>query len=65
MKMSPKRYADGGIEHYCLMSDGPTTCGICGARTSFEEVSEAEALQYHQCLNAACGYEFFVVDEEF
>ena len=63
MKMSPKRLADDGIEHYCLMSDGPTTCGISGTRTSFEEVSEA--LQYHQCLNAACGNEFFVVDLEF
>ena len=61
--MSPKRYTDDGVEHYYLISDQPTTCGICGARTLFEEIGEA--LQTHQCLNAACGYEFLAVDEDF
>ena len=63
MKLSSKQHASGGGELYYLMGGQPTTCGICGARTSFEEVGEA--LQSHQCLNTDCGYAFLVVDEEF
>jgi len=58
-----KQYIEDGAEVYYLMGDQPTTCGICGARTSFEELGET--LQSHQCLNTICGYEFFVVNGEF
>ena len=63
MNKPAKEYDKFGSEIYYLMGDQPTTCGICGARTEFEEIGDT--LQSHQCLNPACGYEFFVVDEEF
>ena len=63
MNMMTKGYDEFGTELCYLMGDQPTPCGICGSRTSFEEVSDV--LQEHQCLNPACGYEFYVADEEF
>lgn len=41
-----------------ILNEQPTSCGLCGARTDFEEV--AEKLQLHVCLNAACKYKFIV-----
>ena len=63
MNVPTNRDTEVGAENYYLIGDQPTTCGICGARTSFEEIGEA--LQRHQCLNPACGYGFLVIDEEF
>lgn len=62
MSEHQKRYIDNGTEFYYLMGDQPTTCSICGTRTSFEELHGA--LQEHQCLNPSCGYVFFVIDED-
>ena len=44
-----------------VMGDQPTTCGLCGARTSFEV--EDDGTQTHQCLNQACKYQFIAVNE--
>jgi len=42
---------------HCYRLDGqPTTCGLCGARTDFEEINEV--IQLHECLNLDCGYKF-------
>ncbi len=43
-----------------VLGDQPMTCGICGARTSFEE--EKDGRQKHNCLNLACSYQFIAVD---
>lgn len=43
-----------------LLSEQPTTCGMCGTRTSFDE---DDGVQRHLCLNSTCGYEFIAVDE--
>ena len=49
-----------------LLSDQPTACPICAARTDFEvlevglESAESKE-QHHRCLN--CGYEFIADDE--
>ncbi len=37
------------------------TCGICGARTSFEE--KKNGIQKHQCLNLDCDYKFIAVED--
>ena len=42
------------------LSEQPMTCGICGARTSFEE--EKDGRQNHNCLNLVCSYQFIAVD---
>lgn len=44
-----------------VLGDQPTTCGLCGARTSFEV--EDDGTQTHQCLNQACKYQFIAVSE--
>ena len=44
-----------------ILNDQPTTCGKCGARTNFEEISEE--LQKHECLNPSCGYIFASVED--
>lgn len=49
---------DSNLEVY-LISDQPTTCGLCGARTDF--VVEEDGTQVHQCLNKDCKYRFIVV----
>ncbi len=47
-----------------ILTDQPTTCGICGARTDFDDIDEIT--QLHKCLNSACGYIFITeYDEEF
>jgi len=51
---------DGNLECYVL-SDQPTTCGLCGARTDFD--IEEDDTQIHQCLNRECKYQFIVVSE--
>ncbi len=43
-----------------VLSEQPMTCGICGARTSFEE--EEDGRQKYNCLNLACSYQFIAVD---
>ncbi len=53
--------AVGNLECY-IMSDQPTTCGLCGARTDFDV--EKDDTQIHQCLNPECRYQFIVVIEE-
>lgn len=39
-----------------ILNDQPTTCGICGSRADFEEISAY--IQLHECLNIDCGYKF-------
>jgi len=47
-----------------ILNDQPTTCGICGARTDFYDVTDK--VQLHECLNFDCGYQFITeMDEEF
>jgi hypothetical protein len=47
-----------------LITDQPTTCGLCGSRTKFSEyTSFHEYSEIHTCLNSSCGYEFVVVEE--
>jgi len=52
---------DCDISDYYLLGDQPVTCGICGARTSFDE--EEDGKQLHRCMNSECGYRFFAVTE--
>jgi len=42
-----------------ILSDQPTTCGMCGARTDFDV--ESDGTQIHQCLNPGCKYQFIAV----
>lgn len=44
-----------------ILSEQPTTCGMCGARTSFQV--EDDDTQLHQCLNQGCRYKFTAVSE--
>jgi hypothetical protein len=44
-----------------LMGDQPTTCGLCGSRTSFE--IDEKGVQIHLCLNDECEYKFIVVSK--
>jgi hypothetical protein len=47
--------ADLSAELECyILDDQPTTCGICGARTTLPE--EGDGTQIHQCLSRYCGY---------
>lgn len=50
-----------------LISDQPTTCPKCGARTNFflqlSPVSNEE-VQIHKCLSNNCQYEFVVEFED-
>ena len=45
-----------------IINDQPTTCGICGASTGFDEIDDK--IQLHQCLNPDCGYKFAVEEDE-
>lgn len=45
-----------------ILCDPPTTCGLCGTRTDFEEITEI--LQLHVCLNPTCRYKFIVEKDE-
>ena len=49
---------DTNLDVY-LISDQPTTCGLCGSRTDF--VVNDDGTQSHQCLNKDCKYQFIVV----
>ena len=51
---------EASLDCYILNED-PMTCGMCGARTSFEYL-EGDT-QVHQCLSSVCGYRFIVVDD--
>lgn len=47
-----------------ILNDQPTTCGICGSSTDFEDITDTS--QFHECLNPYCGYQFLAeIDEEF
>jgi len=54
------REINDGLECY-ILSDQPTTCGLCGTRTSFEV--KDDDIQVHQCLNQGCKYKFITVSE--
>lgn len=43
-----------------LLCDQPATCGLCGSRTSFDELPEGK--QLHCCLG--CGHEFVAEDDD-
>ena len=51
-----------------LISDQPTTCPKCGARTDFYDDTSPvsnEVVQIHTCLSPTCKFEFVVeFDEE-
>ena len=53
------------IEHenldFYILNDQPTTCGKCGARTSFE--CDENGVQIHQCLYQQCGYKFIAIED--
>lgn len=49
----------GGLDCYTL-GEQPMTCGMCGARTSFEEGKNG--MQKHKCLNLDCSYQFIAID---
>ena len=54
---------DINVELECyILSDQPTTCGLCGARTDF--YVESDGLQIHQCLDKDCGYLFAAVSDD-
>ncbi len=44
-----------------ILSDQPTACGLCGARTDFEDISGKK--QLHVCLNPDCGYKFIAEED--
>lgn len=46
---------------YYILNDQPTTCGLCGSRTSFDEAKDGS--QIHQCLNIDCGYKFIAMED--
>lgn len=44
-----------------ILSDQPTTCPLCGARTEFDELESGQ--QHHRCLDqSGCGHEFIAED---
>ncbi len=45
-----------------ILNDQPTSCGVCGARTDFEDIDDT--IQLHQCLNPECGYKFIVEESK-
>ena len=45
-----------------ILKEQPTTCGLCGARTNFEEINSM--IQLHECLNSDCGYKFITEEDE-
>ena len=45
-----------------ILNDQPTTCGLCGARTDFEKITNV--MQLHKCLNPDCGYKFIAEEDE-
>jgi hypothetical protein len=49
-----------------LMSEQPTTCPICSARTEFllDFSHTTFSTQIHKCLSVQCLFEFVVQDED-
>lgn len=47
-----------------LLSDQPTTCPKCGARTDFENDPNNVKRQFHQCLNLKCSFQFIAEDDD-
>ena len=45
-----------------ILSEQPTVCGICGARTDFDGIDDK--IQLHQCINPDCGYKFITEEDE-
>ena len=45
-----------------ILTDQPTSCGICGSRTDFEEINDMA--QIHECLNPECGHKFITEEVE-
>ena len=45
-----------------ILNEQPTTCGLCGARTDFEEINNM--MQLHECLNPYCGYKFITEEDK-
>ena len=45
-----------------ILNEQPTTCGLCGARTDFEEINNM--MQLHECLNPDCGYKFITEEDK-
>ncbi len=45
-----------------ILNDYPTTCGLCGAQTDFEDITDK--IQLHQCLDESCGYKFITEEDE-
>ena len=45
-----------------ILNDQPTTCAKCGARTSFDELTDGT--QNHQCLNTNYNYQFLAEGED-
>lgn len=44
---------------HLLDLEQPTTCPLCGARTTFDDLkNQNPPSQIHKCLNEHCGYEF-------
>ena len=59
--MVKKDHTDYDVLDCYILNEQPMTCGICGARTSFEE--RRDGTQLHQCLKTDCGNNFIVVDD--
>jgi predicted Zn-ribbon and HTH transcriptional regulator len=53
--------------HIYLMSEQPTTCKLCGARTNWlADFSHTNAkLIIHECRNKNCGFLFYEEDDNF
>ena len=45
-----------------ILSEQPTACGLCGARTDFDNINGKK--QLHVCLNPDCGYKFITEEDE-
>ena len=47
------------MPNHLLDPEQPTTCPLCGARTSFEEIPKCTPpAQKHTCLDSSCNYQF-------
>ena len=49
-----------GLDCY-ILNDQPVCCGLCGARTDFDENKDGS--QIHQCLNQDCHYKFIALKQ--
>lgn len=48
-----------------ILTDQPTTCGLCGTRSTYIELMtlNREYYELHKCIDAACSYEFVCVEK--